>query len=1198
MRDEPCGICNKRAYCNRCNIPAKKYDKSSRSEPVSPQPGPSTSHANLPKKTSCKMCKLIFPSRILYLKHLRKHKKSVWGPNKRYKCDFCGFGFNKKSSLENHINITHLTKHCGFQSALKGSVRIWKYANRGSVLETHNFLKRYEKEIKFNICAMLKKYCGLKWYVCLQAEFSKQTMGEKECEAIACFRSKTWTLTHMNEYHSQFIESIGQIHERMGEYQREGSNWILKRVHFIELRVAKYEPLYGSSFIPTPSKITGAMSVLNIQNKDAKCFIWSVLSSKFHIDRKSHPYRVYHYQPHEGTLNVTGLEFPMKIKQISQFEKLNDISVNVFGWCNKTAKAFPLRISKLTGVHHVDLLYIKSGNKGHYCLIRDLSRFLAHLTKHQGKSFYCPYCLHRYSSEQLLSNHRTLCGTHKPQVVECPKVGKHYLEFKKLDSLIKLPYIVYSDFESVVEKTHHDDANTTRLNVHKPSGFAFLVLDDKGAIHGEPCVHSGEDTLEVFWREIIKVESELKGILKKQNPNSRKPPFIPVVFHNLKGFDSHLILQGMSHSGTSDISVIPINAEKYVSFSVGSLRFIDSLQFLNASLDTLVSNLAKEGKSKFSVLNALFPSDKVDLLLAKGVYPYEYMDSFSRLDETSLPPKEAFYSSLTDSHISTEQYARAQEVWKQFGARNMADFQNTYVLADCAQLACVYESFRTMCLSYYEIDPAHYYTSPGLSFQACLKMTQVRLELLTDIDMHLFIEKGIRGGISSISTRHCLSNNKYMTDFDSTKPSTFIAYWDMNNLYGYAMTQPLPVGEFTWMGDEQILKFDVTAIPDDSDYGYIVEADLDYPDHLHDLHSDYPLLPEHMTVTEDMISPYTKTQLKKLGKRMSTTKKLIPHLGSRTNYVIHYRNLKQCIDLGIVVKKIHRILTFRQIAWMKDYIDFNSQKRQLATNDFEKDFFKLMNNAVFGKTMENLRNRCDIKLVRSEQQAIKLIARPTFIGYRIFNENLVGVEMLRSKITFNRPIYTGFCILELSKLFMYNFHYNFIKAKLGEKARLLFTDTDSLAYSIECDCVYQIMADHSDLFDLSNYPQSHPLFSNANKRVVGKMKDEFPGRIIHEFVGLRPKLYSIKEYTGQVTKKGKGVTKCVLKNKITHADYLKCLQDGLPRVDTMHSIRSYSHNLYTQKQNKVSLSSDDNKRYILDDGVNTLAYFHYKLKTD
>ena len=251
-----------------------------------------------------------------------------------------------------------------------------------------------------------------------------------------------------------------------------------------------------------------------------------------------------------------------------------------------------------------------------------------------------------------------------------------------------------------------------------------------------------------------------------------------MVFHNLSGYDSHLFTKNLGFTA-GNIDCIPNNEERYISFTknieVGSymnsegetkpkshkIRFIDSFKFMAASLDSLVNNLPEDA---FNNLKRYYTGDKLSLVKRKGVYPYEYMDTLERLKETKLPPKEAFYSKLNNEDISDEDYAHAQKVWRVFKMEHFKDYHNLYNETDVLLLADVFESFRNICVKNYKLDPAHYYTAPGLAWDACLKMTGVKLELLSDIDMLLIVEKGIRGGVSMISNRYGKANNKYMGD--------------------------------------------------------------------------------------------------------------------------------------------------------------------------------------------------------------------------------------------------------------------------------------------------------------------------------------------------------------------------------------------------------------------------------------------------
>ena len=415
------------------------------------------------------------------------------------------------------------------------------------------------------------------------------------------------------------------------------------------------------------------------------------------------------------------------------------------------------------------------------------------------------------------------------------------------------------------------------------------------------------------------------------------------------------------------------------------IKFIDSYRFMSSSLSKLVDNLSegihnnkcfdcesnldyiKIKKNEKLLLKSFncntyykkkFNKDlmkklkntcsfcnndlnKFILLLRKGVYPYEYMDSWERFNETSLPRKKEFYSNLNMEDIDEIDYSYCNNVFKSFKLENLGDYHDLYVKSDTLLLADGFENFRDMCIKEYELDPAHFVLLPGLAWRACLKKTNIELELLTDYDMLLMIEKEIKGGICHSIHRYAKAKNKYMQNYNNNEESSYIQYLDANNIYGWAMSKKFPVNGFKWLDtSETSNKTNEDFIKNYDEKGYILEVDVKYPKRLHDLHSDLPFLSELMEVNK--------------------CKKLVCNLFDKKKYVAQINTLKQALNHGLKLKKIHRVIEFNQEAW---YIDMNTELRKLAKNDFEKDLFKLMNNSVFGKTMENIRKHRDIKLV-------------------------------------------------------------------------------------------------------------------------------------------------------------------------------------------------------------------------------------------
>ena len=469
------------------------------------------------------------------------------------------------------------------------------------------------------------------------------------------------------------------------------------------------------------------------------------------------------------------------------------------------------------------------------------------------------------------------------------------------------------------------------------------------------------------------------------------------MFHNGSTYDYHFIIEKLVKEFNGNFECLGENTEKYITFSVPikkkienkdleityKIKFVDSYRFMASSLSKLVDNLSegihnnkcvncnscldyikikneklilecynckqryrkkfnKEFIKRFASTYSFCNNDlnKSILLLRKGVYPYEYMDNWKRFNETSLPSKKDFYSNLNMENIEDIDYRHGNNIFNKCKLKNLGEYHGLYLQSDTLLLADVFENFRNTCLKVYELDPAHFLSLPGLAWQACLKKTSIELELLTDYDMLLMVEEGIKGGICHSIHRHAKANNKYMKNYDESKESSYIQYLDANNLYGWAMSQKLPVNDFKWIEDTSTINEEfIKNCDENNDKGYILEVDVKYPKRLHKLHSDLPFLPKRM--------------------KIDTCKKLVCNLLNQKKYVVHISSLKQALNQRLKLKKIHRVIEFNQKAWLKLYIDMNTELRKVADNDFEKGFYKLMNNAMFGKTMENMEERTE-----------------------------------------------------------------------------------------------------------------------------------------------------------------------------------------------------------------------------------------------
>ncbi|KAF2898221.1 hypothetical protein ILUMI_07955 [Ignelater luminosus] len=445
--------------------------------------------------------------------------------------------------------------------------------------------------------------------------------------------------------------------------------------------------------------------------------------------------------------------------------------------------------------------------------------------------------------------------------------------------------------------------------------------------------------------------------------------------------------------------------------------------------------------------------------------------------------------------------------------------------------------------------------------------------------MIYMLESSIRGGICQVVKRLSRCNNKYSKKtYNSKEKSKYLLYLDVNNLYGHAQRQSLPFENFRWLEQQEIDSHDVSKVSDDSDKGYILEVDLHYPQSIHDNHQDLPLAPERLKPPNSKYS------------------KLLTTLYDKQKYVIHYRNLKQCLELGMVLTKIHKVIEFSQSKWMSVYVDLCADLRKKAANDFEKNLYKLLVNAVFGKSIENLRKHTIVKLARKysgRHGAQHLISKPNFHSCEIFDENLVAVELKKTEILFNKPIYIGFSTLEISKSFVYDFHYNFMNDKF-KCFCLLYMDTDSFIYEIYCDDVYDVIKENIDIFDTSDFNHNNPYrIPLVNKKKIGNWKDECAAQILTDYVGLKPKMYALKIEGEDRVRKSKGIKRCIVKT-ITFEDYVDVLQNQpeTPFEKTQNYIRSKKHCVCSIEQSKVALSYKDDKRYVLSNQIDTLPMYN------
>ena len=1166
------------------------------------------------------------------------------------------------------------------QSAFKNYVNSYSISNiKVKGVKALQYLKYQDQRLK----EYLNKHKGMKIIMETFGTFKSKKTNEDVRHSI---RSRRYEITNAEEIVNVLSQMATDIEIQTDKMELSESGLVIKLFDKIKFSYDKYNPTRGGSFIELPKWVQTKKACINIENKDDMCFKYSVQCGVHKVFENDHPNRLYHYKKIEDMLNWDNVNFPSSNIDIDTFEENNNgnIAINVYFLDDEEGKQSILlyrrsKVSKAT--HQINLLKLEEGNKSHYVYIKNYDRLIGCQTsKKKAQKHHCFHCGHGFQSEDLLEEHiEKGCMAVEGQTVEMPDESETMV-FKNHYKKLKAPFVIYADFECLTTKTgtvSTKELKTDKYQHHRPCGFMINVVN---SIDGssEPFLYRGEDCMDVFVQKMIEIKDrimnrmkESKEIIMRANDwrdfKTAKQCFIcgndfkdgdkkvrdhchftgkyrgcahddcnlqfsmryykiPVFLHNLKNYDSHLIIERANQlSERGKIDVIALNSEKFITFAFKNMCFKDSFSFLSSSLDKLVKLSKYEdgrqqscltlGRSpngnkrehwqerfKFSKRNPYVSNDEdLDLLTDKGVYPYDYFDCFEKFDERQLPPKKEFYSNLTKEHIEDEEYERAKKIWEHFGIRNLGQYHDLYLKTDVLLLTDVFENFRDLCLEYYGLDPAHYFTLPNFAWDAMLLKTGVEIEPLTDQEMYEMIEKGLRGGMCQVSHKEAKANNKYMNeDYDETKASNFINYLDANNLYGLAMSMKLPIGKLKWI-KKMLTEKNILDWNENDDNAYILEVDLEYPKELHDEHSDYPLAPENMNVKAEFLSEHQMTLHRHYynGKEAKDEKqpKLILNVMDKEKYVVHIKALQYCLNKGMKLKQIHRVVKFKQRSWLKPWIDFNTGKRKEAKSDFEKDMFKLMNNAVYGKTMENVRNHIDFELVSTQERMQKCINSPTYKNSHIINDELVGVAKIKNELLLNKPIYVGMSILDLSKVHMYSFFYDVLKAKYEKNIRLIYTDTDSYVLQTFTEDIYEDWKEIKEYMDFSGYDKNHPSYDPTNKKVLGKFKDEMDGKVITNFIALRPKMYCLKVFNEKkVEKKAKGVPKNTVKKDLDMKDYENTLHKHKPKNVNFNAIRSKNHQIYSINQSKVGLTSYDNKRYWVND-TESVPYGHYSITT-
>ena len=1074
----------------------------------------------------------------------------------------------RKLELGRSVNVEK-NKTClnGYYKQFSFSVK------NGSNISIENYLKNVEHQI----LKSLENNIGNKVILGLTVNMRQGDQVEEKY-----FNSYPHIVNAWNNKKNIFNSLYSQLISIYNNTDFEGSGWSIIGNARVTLNYGKYEPFKGGcSVVDLPKWVSDKKATVSMISGDLKCFYWCILrffnpreKDKGRIDKTLT--KISKEDPNKYA-DFSDVVYPVSSEDVEKFQKRNPhICILIYGVDVKAKKTPLIYDGKEYAKHDATNIFLLF-HCDHYYLVNDLSRLLSsQIRGYPGKKIYfCHKCQRTFKSEEKLNTHISTCED--ITLLQLPEPENNTIKDEKKD--VTPPCIsIYADFECLVLPATPEEQEKGKYQKHIPSCWCFFVKSYTDVIKSSCKSQVLKDDENIVKNFVSNLMYTVRiNIEKYKRKTGLLPCHTPVFFHNLKGYDAHLFIIELAEYGYGGISVLPSNEKKIIfrffKFTIidgkkHEIRFLDSLRILDASIEQLAYELPVEETRE--TIN-YFPNVPIDILKGKGFYPYAYMDSVEKLNVKLLPIHSLFFSTLKNKNITTNEYEKARQGWKAFNCKNMGDYTRIYCIRDVLLLCDIFENFRKINIKEYDVDPLiSGYTLPGISWYNMLRYTKQELKLITDREQYEDFEKGIRGGVSMCIVRHAKANNKYLRDYDPTKPSTYIFYVDENNLYGNSMSKNLPY--------EIEGKMTKIELKDWRKYNCALVVDLEIPKEQHDFLNAFPPAPEHLTI--------------------NGVKKLVPNLRDKKEYLVYSELLAFYVDeLGLKITHIHRGYIFKCSQWLKPYIDNNTQKRIKALKEKQgskENFYKKCNNSIYGKTIENPRKRCNVELVNCVERAKKLNQSPEYLKFTIFSENLVAIHKKKTVVNCNKPIYIGFVILELSKLKMYQTYYKYLKPKFGDRVKLLYTDTDSFILEIQSEDLYEeIEDDIKDHYDTRKYPKNSPLFYEGNAFKLGCLKDECNGKVIREFCGTCAKSYS---YTieGEETenKRCKGVKDSAIED-LTINDYLNCVFKGEEKTVSFNLIHSTGHNIYTEKVEKIALTPTQDVRYVLPDKVNTLSIGHF-----
>jgi len=1036
-------------------------------------------------------------------------------------CEVCGLFYSDTLYLSHIESVEHNVEFVNYfieiESAANCRLKTFLASNPNGYENVEEYLESLRSNIIYYLSHYLTIHNCLKYNLVFECYFYKADTLE-----LKNFKTANVAVFKLSDLNLQYSSDINKLLLEIEDLNLRGSGYAFYNIHQLQLRINKYEPIRGGggnpillgSRYPIPKFIKNKKSIVNPYrcNKkkissnccDSLCFRYSIMG-KLLFDSKINVHNImnyFRYNAINNKYNWDCIPYPVALEDIQTFERVNDITINVYSVNDTETEIIPLKVNMVRKKDHRDILFFK----GHFTWIKSFNTLISKqvVKKNSSKRYFCRTCFRHYYQEELLITHEKTCTNSSP-IITIKKKEK-YLKFKNIHRQLKIPYVIYADVKYELTPlstcTPNPNASYTHpIGIYSLKRCLYCVVYDN-TMSGEVKYFSDINSF------ITSLENDCKRINKIYNrnvPPLNKPP------QPRLGIDlCHICDAPLQDKYVLDHDHITGRVRGYAH------NFCNLSYRLPNFVPVVISDLSKINSNPI----------------------LEYYLKSSKRKVRIIP-----YKNKTNQFISLN-----VSICDNAFSMRFVDFSKFLDFPrglDFIQSVSQFEKIRNICFEQFKLDILYYVSVGSYSFDCMLKYTGVNLEIIQDVDMFLFVTSGIRGGLVSCIRKHAIVNNLKLlpSAFDPSKPESSIYFFDVIGLYSYVMAKyPLPIRGFRWVENVNELNLNdkTTGI------GYILEVDITYPKEIQPYHEEFPLCPHY---------------IEGIG--------LIASFKNKTNYIVHSEALRQAISMGLKVTKIHRAIQFEENYWLSKYVDLNSElRRKYSTQEGFSNFFKVMNNVIFGKSIENHSNRLCVQILKANPRALmRLIKKPTFYDRIIINEHSYIVMNKKEKTTAFLPVYLGMSILDLSKVVMYNLFYKELKRKLP-KCELLYSDTDSFVLEIYAsnEVASKYFNEMRDVLHLDKGPGP-----------LGKLKNICPDASIVEFVGHRSKVYGYRCFDNSF----------VLKNIPPNFNF-SCYTDDKLKFNNSY-IRAVDNSIYKLSVSKsMSPAMGDKKRVLCSDNNHTL----------